>query len=316
MCTAVSFLAKDHYFGRNLDLDRSYGECVVITPRSYEFVMRHVDSLTSHYALIGMATVVEEMPLYYEATNEKGLSMAGLNFPGNADYKPFDSSKDNVAPFEFIPWILGQCENVQQAKGLLMKINLVHTNFSEQLPLSPLHWIISDSRESITVESVADGIKIYENPWGILTNNPTFDYHLMNMHQYMGLKEGSAENTLNPQLELKNISLGFGALGLPGDYSSASRFVRAAYVKSKSTAPHTEKESVNQFFHILNAVAMPKGCVLCPNGEFEYTRYSCCCNTKTGVYTYTTYDNSTKVSVDLNSVDLDHNKLSVFKLED
>lgn len=316
MCTAVSFLAKDHYFGRNLDLDRSYGECVVITPCNYEFVMRHVESLKSHYALIGMATIVDGVPLYYEATNEKGLSMAGLNFPENACYKEFDAEKDNVAPFEFIPWILGQCENIHQAKDKLKNLNLVKTNFSSSLPLSPLHWMISDSKESITVESVADGLKVYDNPWGVLTNNPTFDFHLMNMNQYMGLKEGCAENTLNPQVKLNNFSLGLGAMGLPGDFSSVSRFVRAAYVKSKSPVFQTEKESVSQFFHILNAVAMPKGCVLCPNGECEYTRYSCCCNTATGIYTYTTYDKDTKVSIDLHSVDLKDKQLSVFELEE
>ena len=314
MCTAVSFVSKDHYFGRNLDLDRSYGECVVITPRQFVFEMRHLEALKTHYALIGMAVVADETPLYYEATNEKGLSMAGLNFPGNAVYKAYDASKDNVAPFEFIPWILGQCEDVQQAKRLLVKMNLVNTNFSDKLPLTPLHWIISDSKTSLTVESVKDGLKIYDNPWGVLTNNPTFDYHLINMHQYMGLKEANEVNTLNPEIELNNISLGFGALGLPGDYSSISRFVRAAYVKSKSFFGNSEKENVSQFFHILNAVAMPKGCVQCPNGEFEYTRYSCCCNTKTGIYTYTTYNNSTKNSVDLHSVNLNASELICYEL--
>lgn len=305
MCTAVTYKTNNHYFGRNLDLERSYGERVVITPRFYEFPMRCVSPLYEHYAMIGMATVVDDYPLYYEATNEKGLSMAGLNFPDNADYKEFVEGKENIAPFEFTPWILGKCANVEEALKLLDNINLVRINFSEKLPLSPLHWMISDRERSITVESVKSGLKVYENPYGVLTNNPTFDYHRMNLNNYMGLHEGFAVNNICPTEELKNYSLGLGAFGLPGDFSSASRFVRAVFVKQKSRSGCSEKESVSQFFHILGAVAMPKGCVLAANGEYEYTRYSSCCNTEKGVYYYITYDNSTITAVDMHAVNLD-----------
>lgn len=316
MCTGISFQAKDHYFGRNLDLERSYYERVVITPRNFTFNMRHQDPLTYHYALIGMATVIQDYPLYYEATNEKGLSMAGLNFPQNADYKPYDESKDNVAPFEFIPWILGKCATIEEAKELLKKMNLVNTNFSKQLPLSPLHWIISDRNESITVESVKDGLKIYDNPYGVLTNNPTFDYHLMNMNNYMHLHEGPTTNHLSNNYTLDNYSLGLGAFGLPGDFSSASRFVRATYVKSKSVIKESEKENVNQFFHILRSVAMPLGCVLAKNGDFEYTRYSSCCNTDQQIYYYTTYYNQSITEVKMHDVDLDSSNLFEYALNE
>ena len=84
MCTAVSFKGSDSYFGRNLDLERSYKESVVITPRGFKLNMRTLPTMESHYAMIGMATVADNYPLYYEATNEMGLSMAGLNFPDNA----------------------------------------------------------------------------------------------------------------------------------------------------------------------------------------------------------------------------------------
>lgn len=314
MCTGISFQAKNHYFGRNLDLERSYNEKVVITPRNYSFNMRHKTPLKSHYALIGMATVIQDYPLYYEATNEKGLSMAGLNFPQNANYKDYDESKDNIAPFELIPWILGQCSNITEVKELLNKINLVNTNFSEQLPLSPLHWLISDEKESITLESVKEGLKIYDNPYGVLTNNPTFDYHLMNINNYMHLHEGPTSNQLSDKYTLDNYSLGLGAFGLPGDFSSTSRFVRATYVKSKSVVKESEKENVNQFFHILRSVAMPLGCLLALNGDFEYTRYSSCCNTDKQIYYYTTYYNSSINQVNMHDVDLNGNELFVFDL--
>ena len=134
MCTAITYKTNDFYFGRNLDLERSYNERVVVTPRNFQIKMRCVETLKTHYALIGMATVIDEYPLYFEATNEKGLSMAGLNFLGNADYKEFKEEFKNITPFEFIPYILGKCKNIYEAEQELKEINLVNINFSEKLP--------------------------------------------------------------------------------------------------------------------------------------------------------------------------------------
>lgn len=309
MCTAISFNSASHYFGRNLDLEKSYGERVVITPRNFPFNLRHSASVKSHYALIGMATVEDNFPLYYEATNEKGLSMAGLNFPDNAYYFPLSQEKENVAVFEFVLWILGKCKEVEEAIELIGCTNLTAVNFSEKLPASPLHWLISDSKKSITVECMKNGFNVYQNPFGVLTNNPPFEYHTLNVNNYMSLSPQLAKNTLTAETPLHNYSLGMGALGLPGDYSSASRFVRVVFVKENSVCGIGEKESVNQFFHILDSVAMPKGCVLTKSGELEYTRYSCCCNTDTGVYYYKTYSGTAVTAVDMHSANLEGNEL-------
>ncbi len=309
MCTAITYKTNDFYFGRNLDLERSYNERVVVTPRNFLLKMRCVEPLKTHYALIGMATVIENYPLYFEATNEKGLSMAGLNFPDNADYKPFSDNLKNITPFELIPYILGKCKDIKEAKTELNGINLVNINFSDDLPLSPLHWIVSDKTKSLTIESVKSGFKIYENPVGVLTNNPSFDYHLMNLNNYMSLHEGVSENKISNNIVFNNYSLGLGALGLPGDFSSASRFIKATFVKYKSKSGSGEKESVNQFFHILSSVAMPKGCVLVRDGEYEYTRYSSCCNVSKGIYYYKTYDEFNIKKVELSSYNLDDTKL-------
>ena len=159
MCTAITYNTKNHYFGRNLDLEYSYKETVTITPRNYEFKFREVEDIKNHYAIIGMAYVSDNFPLYYDAINEKGLGMAGLNFPKNADYKEIDENKNNIAPFEFIPYILSQCSNIEEARNLLRNINIARIDFSSELPVSPLHWIISDKEKSITVESVKEGLK-------------------------------------------------------------------------------------------------------------------------------------------------------------
>lgn len=303
MCTAVTYRTTDHYFGRNLDLEYGYQERVTVTPRNYPFPMRKVADLILHYAMIGMATVVDGYPLYYEATNEKGLSMAGLNFPGLAHYFPVQSGKDNITPFEFIPWILGRCANIQEAKATLVQLNLVNISFSEELPLSPLHWIIADRERAITVESTPQGLKLYDNPIGVLTNNPPFDYHLYNLRNYMNLSPFPAENRFSADYELTQYSNGMGGIGLPGDLSSASRFVRAAFVKLNSVSGDSEGENVGQFFHILDSVAMPRGSVRVGE-KHDITRYSCCCNTDKGIYYYTTYGNRQIRAVDMHRIDL------------
>ena len=305
MCTAITYRTKDHYFGRTLDYEVSYGEKVVITPRNYPFVFRKMGTMDTHYAMIGMAVVVDGCPLYYDATNEKGLSMAGLNFPGNADYKPEADNVDNVAPFEFIPWILGQCETIAEAKEMLSHLNLVNIHFSEQFPLSPLHWIISDREGSITVESVKDGLKVYENPIGVLTNNPPFDYQMMNLNNYMGLSIDAPVNRFSEKLNMNVYSWGMGALGLPGDLSSVSRFVKAAFTKLNSVSGHSESESISQFFHILGSVEQQRGCVRMGENLYEITIYTSCCNTDKGIYYYRTYDNSQITGVDMHQEDLD-----------
>ena len=188
MCTAVTYKTKDHYFGRSLDYEYSYNETVTITPRNFLFHFLKAEDLQQHYAMIGMAFVVNDYPLYYDATNEKGLSMAGLNFPGNADYKSEKEGVDNVAPFEFIPWILGQCANITEARERLARLNLIKMNFNDELPLAELHWIISDKKESITVESTKEGLKVFDNPVGVLTNNPCFDMQLFNLNNYLYLE--------------------------------------------------------------------------------------------------------------------------------
>ncbi|MBQ5771048.1 MAG: choloylglycine hydrolase [Clostridia bacterium] len=315
MCTAVTYKTKDHYFGRNLDLEYSYKEAVTITPRNYGFDFRKMGRMESHFAMIGMAYIADGYPLYYDATNEKGLSAAGLNFPGNADYKPYCEGMDNVSPFELIPWILGQCETVSQAEKLLKKINLFSENFSDELPLSPLHWIFSDRERSITLESVKSGVRIYENPVGILTNNPTFDYHLFNLNNYMSLSKSDPQNTFGTDLALKTYSRGMGAMGLPGDASSMSRFVKAAFVKANSVSGDSEAESVSQFFHILKSVEMQRGCVLLENGLYEITIYTSCMNTDRGIYYYTTYDNSRIHAVDMHRENLQGAELISYPLQ-
>lgn len=304
MCTAATYKTKDFYFGRTLDYEFSYGDEITITPRNYIFEFRHMEKLSSHYAIIGMAHVAGDYPLYYDAVNEKGLGMAGLNFVGNAVYNEVENGKENVAQFEFIPWILGKCATVQEAKECLKKINLVKTPFSEMLPCAQLHWIIADKEEAITVESMADGFHVWDNPAGVLTNNPPFDQQMFMLNNYMHLSPRQPENHFSESLGLKTYSRGMGALGLPGDLSSASRFARAAFVKDHSFSGDSEEESVSQFFHILGSVDQQRGCCEVEPGKYEITLYTSCCNCDKGIYYYTTYENHQISAVNMHHEDL------------
>lgn len=274
-------------------------------PRNFPLSFRNMGLVKHHYAMIGMAYVVQNYPLFYDAANEKGLAVAGLNFVGNACYGKNIDGKDNIAQFEVIPWILCQCENVEQVRNLLQKINITGTPFSKELPAAELHWMIADKNECITVEAVKDGLKIYENPVGVLTNNPPFCEQLFSLNDYMNLSSKQPENTFSATLDLKHYSRGMGAFGLPGDLSSKSRFVRAAFVKHNSLSGENEEESVSQFFHILNSVEQQRGCCEVEKGKYEITIYTSCINTDKGIYYYTTYNNHQITAVDMHRENLD-----------
>ena len=309
MCTALAYKTKDFYFGRTLDYESSYGEEIVITPRQYPFAFRNGEKRNEHYALIGMAHLAGGYPLYYEAVNEKGLGMAGLNFVGNACYGKEKEGKDNIASFELIPWILGQCSTVKEVRELLEKINVTNLAFHESFPVSPLHWMIADEKETITVEAVEEGLFVYDNPVGVLTNNPPFDMQMFALNNYAGLSSRQPDNTFADKLKLNAYSRGMGAMGLPGDLSSQSRFIRAAFTRLNAISSDTEEESVSQFFHILGSVEQQRGCCEVTDGKYEITIYTSCCNVAKGIYYYTTYDNHQITEVDMHKENLDGTEL-------
>lgn len=315
MCTAISYQTKDHYFGRNLDLEISFGESVVVTPRHYHCHFREAADRDDSYAIIGMATVEEGMPLYYDGTNEKGLSMAGLNFAGNAHYfSQAEAGKNGIASFEMIPWVLGQCADLDEAKACIENLTVLDTRFNDRLPVSTLHWLVADPSGAFVVESVADGLHIYDDPVGALTNNPPFPTQLFGLNNYRQLTAGVPENHFAKGLDLDLYSRGMGAIGLPGDLSSASRFAKVVFTKLNSKCGSREEESVSQFFHILGSVEQQWGCCDLGNDQYEYTIYSSCCNTDTGVYYYKTYDNSRITKVDMHREDLDGDQWQSYPL--
>lgn len=314
MCTCINLKTEDYYFGRNLDFEVRFGEKVVITPRNYEFELKREEKFKTKYAMIGMATVVNNYPLYAEATNEKGLSIAGLYFPGNAFYAIEQEDKINVTPFELIPWALGKFSSIEELKKEIYNINLLDIPFAENMPLTALHWMISDENDCIVLEQMKDGLKIYDNPIGVLTNNPPFPYHFTNMNNYMNLTPQMPNNSFSKKLSLQTYGRGMGAIGLPGDNSPASRFIRASFNKLNSVSSMDEESSVSQFFHILDSVSLVRGSTITEANKCDITNYSCCINATKGIYYYKTYDNNQITAVKMNEDNMNSRELDIYEL--
>lgn len=313
MCTAISICQNKHYFGRNLDYEHTFGEKVVITPRMYKFTFRNGRETIKHPAIIGMALPYRNYPLYFDAMNEHGLAMAGLNFPLYAQYNLNVKDKENIASFELIPWILSNCKTVRDAEKELKNINITNESFDDMVTPTPLHWIIADKEKCVTVEQTIEGLFIYENPTRILTNSPEFPKHLFMLNNYMSLSSSAPQNNFSKELDLSVYSRGMGALGLPGDVSSVSRFVRATFNAHNAVWTDDEYENIHQFFHLLSGVEQIKGCAKVGEG-FEMTNYSSCMDTTLGLYYYKTYYDSRIHGVDMYQEDIGGKRLVVLDL--
>ncbi len=306
MCTAIF---DDGFFGRTLDLECSYGENVVITPRGYRFNYLY-EKDNGENSIIGVAHIENGVPLYYDGMNEMGLCMAGLNFPKYVVYLPHCEGKINIASFELIPYILKSCDTVSDAISVLKNINITNDFFSPTLSATPLHWMIADKSSAIVVESGANGLKIHKNPYGVMTNSPDFNYHKANLCNYMGISGETPENRIC-NIDLEIYSRGLGGFGLPGDFSSASRFIRGVFLKN-----HTVKgnDSIGRFFHIMDNLSVPKGCIMTDTSKAVYTVYTSCMDMKNCEYNFVTYENRFIRKVVLYDYELDSNHLIELKM--
>lgn len=197
---------------------------------------------------------------------------------------------------------------------MLEEMNLVGTVFAPQFPAAQLHWILADKYACITIECVREGLKVYDNPAGVLTNNPPFEQQMFLLNQYMHLSPKQPENHFSEQLPLQTYSRGMGALGLPGDLSSTSRFAKVAFTRAHAVSGDSEVESVSQFFHILGSVDQQRGCCEVAEDKYEITIYTSCWNAQKGIYYYNTYENHQITAVDMHRENLDGTTLARYPL--
>lgn len=291
-----------------MDLDYSFNEKAIIIPRNYKINFKKTKSITSHFAIIGIGTIVDDYPLLAEASNEKGLAIAALNFKNNATYYLEKEDKINLAPYELMLYLLAKCENITQVKLALNNINVIDINFNENVKNTPLHFMVSDLSHCIVIETLKDKMYVYDNPYNVLTNNPPFNYQIHNLNNYMNLGVKDPINNFDSNLKFNTYSLGLGALHLPGDYSSSSRFVKTLFIKNNMEMFNNEFDNVKAFFNCLESVKMIKGIVLTDKG-YEYTRYTSCINLNKSLLYYKTYDNPYINVIDMYLEDIDSSKL-------
>lgn len=279
MCTAISVFSNGLYFGRTMDVSRPFDGGVITVPRNFPLKETFGCPLTEHYAITGMAAVVDGYPLFADGFNEAGLCMAALSFPKSAVYVQ-DPQKDKtvITSFELIPHILGLCESVREARALLRSITVSDVSFRADIPSTPLHWLIADESEALAVESVAEGLMLYEAESGILTNEPPYPFHKANAELYFRLSRSDGEES--------PVTHGLGALGLPGDWSSPSRFIRGDFLlrSCRLSEERGEEERVAHAFELLSAIAPPRGAVMTYEGKAHHTHYTCCMNPQSGIY--------------------------------
>ena len=308
MCTSIRFTGKDGnmFFGRNLDWSCSYGEQVLVTPRGYRRSWAFGEGAPEacEHAIIGTGVVAQNTPLYFDCANEAGLAVAGLNFPGFARYEDGPrEGKVNVAAYEFPLWLASRFETVEDAEAALPDVALVAQPVSDAYPVSFLHWMVADAHRSIVVEYGEGGMSVFRNNADVLANQPGFAWHSENLRNYLTLTSRFPAPTQWGAASLEAYGSGFGMRGLPGDYSSPSRFVRAAYLNARYPEKADEGQNVLRLFHTLGGVSMVEGAAQMENGFFEKTVYTCGYSAATRTYYFNGYEDPAIKYVSLADVD-------------
>ena len=307
MCTVMAYRACDTVVGRNLDLERSLGEALMLLPRRAPFSYRCARTPKTAYAVMGMACQPHEQPLFFDALNEKGVYMAALNFPLWASYMPSESD-GAVAPFELIPFVLRQCAAAREAADILRRTTVAAMAYDEAWPLTPLHWFVCDEAESFAVEPLADGLHIEPADADVLTNSPPLSYHRIRLADFTAISPADPPEMFG-SLPTAVYSRGAGTVGLPGDWSSSARFVRAAYMLQHAPWLSPVGAMRDHTMQMLSCVSFPKGCVRVGEAD-EFTVYSSCAALRAGTYSFTTYHDRRVRTVSLADVDTDGQNVS------
>lgn len=317
MCTALTLVSKDdyHFFGRTMDLEYNFTRSPVLVPRNFHYTnIINQELCHTKYAILGMANVIANHPLFAEAFNENGLACAALNFSDFAYYeKETIKDKYNLAPYDLILWLLSNFKTVSDVKKALPNIDLISKPFKDFLPLPTLHWIVYDTTDAcIVIEKTKYKFNVYDNPVGVLTNNPPFDWHLLNLNNYINLTSEQPNNANWQKQNISPLGLGAGLFGFPGDPCTVSRFIRATYLRSHSIFLDTKTSTLTQFFHILNNVSVVAGSVYSVENRPDLTLYTSCACLEDGIYYYNTYNNTQLNAISMFNENLDASNLKIY----
>lgn len=311
-CTGIELKAKDGTYvnGRTLEFAVPVNPAIYIIPRNFKFLGTLPDgsagmSYTSKYQVIGGGMM--GTPLVLDGMNEAGLSAAVFYFPGYAGYGTVTdmNKRKALSPVDFNNWLLTQFASVADVKKGLDDIVIAATPFKAWGMVPPFHYVVYDKTgQSIVIEPINGKLVVYDNPLGIITNSPTFDWQMTNLKNYVNLSPlGVPQATLNG-VQLQQFGQGSGLHGLPGDFSPPSRFVRAALFSSTALPSNTGEQTVMQAFHILNQFDIPLGSVRSVengNMQYDYTMLTSVKDPQNQSYYFKTYGNQNIEVIHLNN---------------
>lgn len=322
MCTNISYKSTDgdEFFARTQEYFVEYDFAGVQFPRNYEVPIA-ASNWTTKYSVMGVGVLYNDQmtPAVLDGINEYGLSVVSHYFADEYDYATLEEIKEAgkmpVCPEQFIFYLLSMCKDVDDVKETLQKVSI--PNFSlVQSEALPQHFCAKDaSGKSIIIEpSVKLGFNVFDNEVGVMTNNPTYDWHLKNLRNYTFLSDHNAPDRLFGTKEIKSFGKGSGLLGMPGDYTSPSRFVRAAALLQFSE-PTDTKHSVNKGFHILDTSDIVRGEVKLEDGVVHFNEYSAVYNLSRRELYVRLYDDFTIQKMSFNDELVEGDSITVYPLQ-
>ena len=328
-CTTFRIQAQDGSWitGRSMEFGINLDSKLMVVPVGYELAIRSPDfkvlkTFKAKVGFVGLSTLGFDIST--DGINEAGLSANALFIPGFVKYPAFDPKANQpVDNLNLVNWILSSFKTVAEVREALPSVN-VFTAAVPQLGDQPLHWSIRDAQgASIVVEYVDGKLNIHDNPLGVLTNSPNFDWHMTNLRNYSNLTSVNVDGFKLGSVQIDPIGQGSGLMGLPGDYTPPSRFVRVTALAYTALQPKTTDESINLAFHILNAVDIPKGAVAArtpaQNGqpasvEYDYTQWVTVYDLNQRVAFYRTYGDLNIKKLDLKKTNFTGDKITYIPL--
>ncbi|MEK5186525.1 choloylglycine hydrolase family protein [Solibacillus sp. FSL W7-1324] len=308
MCTAISVLSLqgENIFGRTMDFSHPIEPKLWVIPRNYQWnSLATMKTNHNRFSFMAIGQETDGMLGFFDGVNERGFAAATLYFEGYADYDLPLENKEPIASLDFLHYLLGRCSSVDDVAPLLKNIQIVGVADPVTQKAAPLHWIATDrSGKCIVIEQTKTGLEVIENPIGVMANSPDFRWHLTNLRNYMEISTTQKKNVNWGNVSLTPFSQGGGTAQLPGGFTSPSRFVRTAFLKTHVHLPDNPVETIMTCFHLLNSVFIPKGIVITDRGTDDYTKYVAFMNTSTCEYYFKTYENNQILTSSLWNYDL------------
>lgn len=325
-CTGITIKPKDGsvIFGRTLEFAQDLHSNIIIVPRNKDYVGTAPDQKqglhwSSKYGIVGMNAF--GLPIIADGINEKGLHVGIFYFPDYAQYQAV-SAKDiskTISPIEVPLYLLGNCTTVDEVTAKIKQLKVGNVLMPQMGGVPPFHYIATDATgKSVVLEYVKGELNIHQNPLGVFTNAPTFDWHMTNLGNYVNLLTNNIAKIEIEGQPIQGLGQGSGMLGLPGDFTPPSRFVRAVAFSASVFPVQTAREGVLQVFHVLNQFDIPKGAARGDkNGKVsaDYTMWTAVSDLKNQNYYFRTYDDSTIRMVNLNSVDLNATEIKTISIQ-